>query len=411
MPGGYSKGDTRPPMRFILLILGLDVLGIGLAIPVMPTLIATIWPSSAEHVSSALGVALTLYSAMQFLCAPLLGALSDCHGRRPILLLALAGMCLGNLMAGFAGSLTVLLIGRAIAGITAANIATAMAYIADISEGEQRTHFYGAAGSVIAIALVFGPVIGGGLASYGPHLPFLVAGGLAAINLLYGYMRLPESLAAEHRRAFEWRRTNPFGSLRGLWSTQGLRPYLLAATCSWFAYGIFQSCFVLANQMRYGWSMLEVSYALAALALGMAFAQRVLVRKLTPIMSNQRIIVTGYACCLLGYGFYTAAASVWLTVVGMCFHAVGLIAEPALRSELSRHARAGHQGELQGGLTSLLSLVGGLAPVIGALIFAGNLGSGQHVLWLGAPFVVSLLMYVLAIGCIQRGRTSAACNG
>ncbi|EGH32670.1 major facilitator transporter, partial [Pseudomonas syringae pv. japonica str. M301072] len=107
-------------MRFILLILGLDVLGIGLAIPVMPTLIATIWPSSAEHVSLALGVALTLYSAMQFLCAPLLGALSDCHGRRPILLLALAGMCLGNLMAGFAGSLTVLLIGRAIAGITAA---------------------------------------------------------------------------------------------------------------------------------------------------------------------------------------------------------------------------------------------------------------------------------------------------
>ncbi|NTI44402.1 MFS transporter [Rhizobium rhizogenes] len=397
----YAAGrDRAPPVGFILWILALDVLGMGLAMPVLPTLIAEFATVPAQQVSLVLGAAIASYSATQFLCAPMLGALSDRYGRRVVLLVALAGMAASNWMIALAGGLVSLLIGRALGGASAANIATVMAYIADVSDGERRTHLYGSAGSVIAVGLVVGPVAGGWLASISPHLPFMVAGTLAAFNLLYGWFYLPESLRQENRRPFEWRRANPIGSLYALFRNGSMRPYLLAAICTWFAYGVFQSCFVLANQVRYGWNVVDASWALAALALGMALSQRYLVRRLTAHFSNRWIISIGYGCCSVAYLCYFAASSPWLTYAGIAAQALGLVAEPAMRSELSRCAIERHHGELQGGLTSMLSLVGAIAPLLGsyALTVAGG-GTGDPAT-VGWPFVIGVAMYALAIGSL-----------
>jgi DHA1 family tetracycline resistance protein-like MFS transporter len=390
--------DRAPPVVFILSILALDVLGMGLAMPVLPTLIAQL-KIPAHQVSLTLGAAIAAYSAMQFLCAPLLGALSDRYGRRIVLLAALAGMALSNCMIAIAGGLALLLVARAFAGASAASIATVMAYIADVSEGDRRTHLYGSAGSVIAVGLVVGPVAGGWLASITPQLPFMVAAILAALNFLYGSYALPESLQLQHRRPFEWRRANPIGSLHRLFRNSPMRPYLLSCICTWCAYGVFQSCFVLVNQTRYQWDVVDASLALGALSLGMALSQRYLVRRLTVRLSNRRIILIGYACCCIAYACYFAASSAWLTFVGLAVQALGLIAEPAMRSELSRHANERQHGELQGGLASMLSLVGAIAPLFGS--YAITISDPRMA---GGPFAIGIVMYASAICYLWRAK-------
>ncbi|AUH49613.1 tetracycline resistance MFS efflux pump [Chromobacterium sp. ATCC 53434] len=394
---------TRPAMGLVFAILALDVLGVGLAMPVLPTLIAGLAKLSPERVSLMLGIAIASYSAMQFLCAPLLGALSDRYGRRVVLLIALVGMAVSNWIVAFAGGLASLLIGRALAGAAAANVSTVMAYIADVSDGERRTHLYGSAGSVIAVGLVAGPIAGGWLASFNPHLPFVAAGLLAALNALGGALYLPESLRPENRRAFDWRRAQPVGSLLALFRNRALRPYLLASVSTWAAYGVFQSCFVLANEARYGWSVVDASWALAALAFGMAVSQRFLVRRLTARLSGRAIIVLGYGCCCGAYLCYFAAAAPWLTYAGIAMQALGLVAEPAMRGELSRHASGRHQGELQGGLASLLSLVGAVAPLFGASAFAAAVrAGGGAAAAAGWPFAIGAALYVLALAPLAR---------
>ncbi|KVE07593.1 MFS transporter [Burkholderia anthina] len=406
-PAGH--GGTRA-VRVVLAILALDVLGTGLAMPVLPTLVAGLAGLSPARVSLVLGAAIASYSAMQFLCAPMLGALSDRYGRRPVLLAALVGIAASHWTVAFGGGLASLLIGRALGGAAAANVSTVMAYLADVSDGERRTHLYGSAGGVIAVGLVAGPVAGGWLASFDPYLPFAIAGALAALNAAYVASWLPESLPAAHRRTFDWRRAQPLGSLRALFGNQTLRPYLLALLLTWAAYGVFQSCFVLANQARYGWSVIDASRALAALAVGMALSQRYLVRRLTARVDNRAILALGYGCCAVAYLCYFAASSPWLTYAGMMAQALGLVADPALRAELSRHASDRHQGELQGGLASLVSLVGAIAPLVGSAALAAAARTGGGAAAAGWPFALGVASYACALAIVARapaGRAAA----
>ncbi|KVT75806.1 MFS transporter [Burkholderia territorii] len=389
-------------MRVVLAILAIDVLGTGLALPVLPTLVAGLADLPPARVSLVLGAAIASYSVMQFLCAPMLGALSDRYGRRPVLLAALVGIAASHWTVAFGAGLASLLIGRALAGAAAANVSTVMAYLADVSDGERRTHLYGSAGGVIAVGLVVGPVAGGWLASFDPYLPFALAGALAMLNAAYVALWLPESLPPARRRAFAWRRAQPVGSLRALFGTRAMRPYLLALVLAWAAYGVFQSCFVLANQARYGWSVIDASRALAALAVGMAVSQRFIVRRLTACIDNRTILALGYGCCALAYLCYCAASAPWLTYAGMMAQALGLVADPALRAELSRHASDRHQGELQGALASLVSLVGAIAPLVGSAALAAAVRTGCGAAAAGWPFALGVVAYAGALSALVR---------
>ena len=400
---------ARPvSIRLVLATVALDALGFGIVIPIVPNLVMQLEHGAAAQTSLWMGGLLAAFSIMQFLCAPLLGGLSDQYGRRPVLLAALGGMALNYLLLAWAPSVIWLFVGRIIAGATAASYSTATAYIADVTPPELRASRFGLVGAMFGLGFVVGPALGGLLGSYGLRLPFLFAAGLATINTVYAALMLPESLPVSLRRPLSWRQANPVGSIRVLGVDANYRRLAVAWCSTWFALGVLQSVFVLANGLRLGFGELQNGLALTVIGIGSALVQGLLVRRIVPALGERRAALLGFLLTAGAYLAFSFAWSVPILLVGLVLQSCGAISGPAVQSLLSSRAGAREQGQLQGALASVQGLTAIVAPLIGSWVFSMTANPGQPYYFPGAPFLLGTAACLLAVVAIRSMRATAA---
>jgi len=399
MSGAATTGRAAS-VRFILITLVIDALGFGLVVPIVPALVVKLSGLPVSGASVWVGWLLAAFAIMQFTCAPILGGLSDRFGRRPVLLLSLGGICANYLLLAWAPSLIWLFLGRLIAGATAANAATATAYIADVTPPAKRAGQFGLVGASFGIGFVVGPALGGVLGAYDLRLPFNVAAALAGCNVLYGLFVLPESLPPARRRPFDWRRANPLGSLRVVMASRDLGRLAIAWGCTWFAMGALQSTFVLANQARFGWDTQQNGLALGLAGLGSAVVQGLLVRRIVPALGERRSALVGGSMTAVAYLCIGLAPVGWVVLLGIVIQSMGAITNPAVQGMVSASAGPDRQGETQGALSSVQGLTAIVSPLVASWVFSTFTGSAAPVLLPGAPFIVSALAYCVAIWAI-----------
>ncbi|MDA1274524.1 MAG: TCR/Tet family MFS transporter [Verrucomicrobia bacterium] len=394
--------SRNPALGFILVTLTLDVLGIGLIIPILPRLIANFEGGDVAAASGTFGLLGALYSVMQFLCAPFLGSLSDRFGRRPVILLSLLGSGLDYFLLAFAPTLGWFFVGRAIVGMTSANFAVATAYIADISPPEKRAANFGFIGAAFGLGFILGPALGGLLGNVGLRVPFLVAGALSLLNWLYGWFVLPESLQLENRRAFSWRRSNPVGALLDL----RRYPMVFGLAGTFFviqlAHQALPNTWVLYTNYRYNWSVGQTGLSLAVVGLMAAIVQGGLTGRVVKRLGEKRTVWLGLmaaACSLVGYGLATEGWMVYVILIAGSFSG---ITGPAMRALISRGVSANEQGGVQGILTSLLSVTGIIGPLLMTRLFSFFIGKTSPIHLPGAAFFFGAALMVVAMGMVLR---------
>jgi MFS transporter, DHA1 family, tetracycline resistance protein len=373
---------------FIFVTLLIDVIGWGLIIPVMPQLIAGMKHVSVSEASRDGGLLLFVYAFMQFICAPILGNLSDQYGRRPIILISLFGFGVDYIFLGFAPSFGWLFLGRTISGIAGSSFTTASAYIADISTEETRTKNFGLVGAAFGLGFIIGPAIGGFLTGWGIRAPFYAAAILTLLNWLYGYFMLPESLTKENRRKFEWKRANPLGSLMNLKKYPAVGALILVLGLDFLASHAIQSNWSYFTAYRFQWTPKTIGISLAVVGVLVSFVQAVLIRITTPKLGNHRSIYIGLLLNALGMFLFAIASQSWMMFAFLVPYCLGGIAGPALQSTISGHVPPNEQGELQGSLTSLLSITAIFGPLIMTNLFAYFTSSRAPMMLPGAPFVL-----------------------
>ncbi|MEM8733744.1 MAG: TCR/Tet family MFS transporter [Planctomycetota bacterium] len=363
----YSAGAARRKagIAFILVTLFIDILGIGIIIPVLPELVKGFVGADTSLAAFYYGILGASYSLMQFLCAPFVGALSDRYGRRPVILASMFGLGIDFLIQGFATSLTWLFIGRFLAGVFGASITTANAYIADVSDDDTRARNFGLVGVMFGLGFTCGPALGGLLGSIGPRVPFFAAAGLALVNWLYGYFILPESLAPEKRKAkFELSRANPFSSLDRLRAYPIILGLATAFVFMSFAQRGLENVWVLHGAYRYGWDELRNGLLLGLVGIMAIIVQGGLVRPTVKKLGERRSVILGLSIstlAFLGYGF---AYEGWIVPIVVIFGSLGGVTGPAIQSIVTSSVDESEQGEVQGALTSLMSLTNIFAPLV-----------------------------------------------
>jgi MFS transporter, DHA1 family, tetracycline resistance protein len=386
--------SSKAAMGFIFVTLLIDVTGLGLIIPVFPKLIEQLIHGGISEASRWGGLLTFAYAFMQFLFAPVLGNLSDKYGRRPVLLFSLLGFGVDYLFLAIAPSIGWLFVGRVIAGITGASFTTATAYIADISTQENRAQNFGMIGAAFGLGFIIGPVLGGVLGEYGARLPFVVAAGLALLNALYGYFVLPESLSKENRRAFSWKRANPLGSLMQLKKYPSLGGLIGSLILVYIAAHAVQSTWTFINIAKFKWTEAMIGYSLGAVGLLVAIVQGGLIRFINPKLGNEKSAYIGLALYALGLLLFAFASTTWMMFVFLIPYCLGGIAGPALQSIISGEVPANEQGELQGALTSLMSVTSIVGPLIMTNLFSYFTGSNAPVQFPGAPFLLGSILMI-----------------
>ncbi len=389
--------SRKAGLPFILVTLFLDILGIGLIIPIVPKLLGSFLGGDTEVTAKYYGAFAASYALMQLVFSPILGSLSDRLGRRPVLLMSTFGQGIDYLFLAFAPGLWWLFVGRLVAGITGASISTATAYIADVSPPEKRAQNFGLVGAAFGLGFIMGPALGGLLGHFDLRLPFLVASGLTLINCTYGYFVLPESLPPENRRPFSWGRANPFGTLKAL---SGYPPLVKMAGVVFLSnLGQFslQNTWVLYTGYRYHWSELMVGLSLAMVGITSAVVQGGLVRVIMPKLGERRalllgLVVSGFA--FIGYGLAPVG---WLVFFILPFGAFAGIAGPAAQGLMSRLVKPSEQGMLQGGLSSLQSVSQIVGPLLASNLFSYFISDAAPAKVPGMAFFVgSVLMFCSA---------------
>src|SRR6187401_708649 len=356
--------SKKAAIGFIFITLLIDVMGWGLIIPVMPKLIAQLKNIGINDASSYGAWLLFAVAFTQFICAPLIGNLSDRFGRRPILLCSLLGFGIDYIFLALAPSYGWLFIGRVIAGFTGASFTTAAAYIADISTAENRAKNFGMIGAAFGLGFIIGPALGGLLAGLGIRAPFYAAAGLCLLNFLYGYFILPESLDKEHRRAFDWKKANPLGSLRFLRKAPTIAGLALCYFLIYLAAMAVQGNWNYFTMYRFHWTEKLVGISLAVVGLLVGVVQAGLTRVVNPKLGNEKSIYIGLLLYTLGLILFAFATQGWMMFVFLVPYCLGGIAGPALQSTMAGHVKQNEQGALQGTLTSLMSLTTIIGPLI-----------------------------------------------
>ncbi len=388
-------------MAFILVTLGLDALGVGIIAPVVPGLVEELGGLPPERAAPWIGALLAAYAAMQFLVSPLLGALSDRFGRRPVILASVAGLGVDYLLLALAPSLPWLFLGRLVAGATAANVATATAYIADVTPAAERSRLFGYIGATFGMGFVIGPALGGLLGSYGLRLPFVAAGALALANVAFGLFVLPESLPRERRRPITWARANPFRLLGGLAHDRSLYRLAAAWSCSWVGLGAVQSCLVLFTGYRFGWGAQANGLVLAGVGLSQALVEGLLLGAVVGWLGERRTAVLGYVAGAAGFGVLAAALAGWTVVPAVALIALGGLAMPSVRAMVSGKGRVETQGEMQGILSAVEGLTATVAPLVTSGLFYAFTAGLLPVTFPGAPFAVAAGAAVLACALLR----------
>ncbi|MCW3465864.1 TCR/Tet family MFS transporter [Chitinophaga nivalis] len=392
--------SKKAAISFIFVTLLIDVMGWGLIIPVMADLIAQLKHIPVNQASTYGALLLSVFAITQFLFAPVIGNLSDKYGRRPVLLLSLLGFGLDYIILALAPAYGWLFAGRIIAGITGASFTTATAYIADVSTDEtSRAKNFGMIGAAFGLGFVLGPALGAFLASWGIRAPFYAAAVLCLVNCLYGYFFLPESLSKENRRPFDWRRANPFGSLKFLTRHPEIGGLALSFFLIYLGAQAVQGNWNFFTIYRFNWSEKMVGISLAVVGVLVGAVQAGLTRVVNPKLGNEKSIYLGLSLYTLGLILFAFATQGWMMFVFLVPYCLGGICGPSLQSVISGHVPPNQQGELQGALTSLMSLTTIIGPLMMSTTFAYFTSDkapfhfpGMHFLIGGACMLLSIII-------------------
>lgn len=386
----------RAAIAFIFITVVLDILALGVVIPVLPILIQDFVGGDTARAATMVGVFGTVWALMQFVCAPILGALSDRFGRRPVILISCTGLGLDYVLMALAPSLAWLLVGRVISGITSASFSTAGAYIADVTPPEKRAAGFGMIGAAFGLGFVLGPALGGVLGSVDPRLPFWISAALALTNAAYGYFVLPESLPPDRRRPLAWGRMNPLGTLSVLRAHAGLAGLATVAFIAHLAHHVLTSVFVLYANYRYQWDERATGLTLAAVGVMSVIVQGGLVRPLVARFGERTMLLVGLLGGVAGHAIYATASTSSAFVMGIPVFALMGFLNPSLQGLMTRRVAAGEQGRLQGINGSLMGLAGIVGPAIFSSAFA--LAIGPRTSWSlpGAPFLLAAGLLAVA---------------
>jgi len=390
-----SSSPRSAAVAFIFITVVLDVLALGIIIPVLPKLVEQFLGGDTARAAEMFGLFGTVWALMQFIFSPVLGALSDQYGRRRVILISCFGLGIDYIFMASAPTLWLLFIGRIISGITGASFTAAGAYIADVTPPEKRAAGFGMIGAAWGLGFVLGPALGGVLGGIDTRLPFWVAAGLTLLNAMYGLFVLPESLSAEHRERFSWKRANPLGSLKLLRSHHEL--FRLATVNGFFylAHQVLPSVFVLYASFRYGWNEEMVGLTLAIVGVCGMVVQGGVVKRVVADFGERRTLLAGLLFGMGGFAIFGLAPVGIIFWLGIpVFSMMGLYG-PSSQGLMTRHVQPSQQGQLQGANNSIMGVAGVIGPGIFTVTFAYFI-VGHSVLLSGAPFLLALLMLIAA---------------
>lgn len=381
---------------FIFITMLIDIIGIGIIIPVIPKLLQELNHSDISEAAKLGGWLAFTYAFTQFLFAPFMGNLSDRFGRRPVLLVSLMAFAVDYIVLALAPTVAWLFVGRIIAGVTGASISTAMAYISDVSTPENKAKNFGMVGAAFGIGFIIGPVIGGLLGQYGSRVPFYAAAILCFVNFIYGYFVLPESLTPEKRRAFEWKAANPIGALARLKKFPNIIILVAAMFFMYFASHAVHGNWSFYTMYRYDWDERMVGISLGVIGLLVAVVQGGLVRFVNPRIGNGKSILIGFALNAIGQFLIAFAVQEWMVFLFLLPYCLGGLAGPAIQSEITNHVPANEQGQIQGTLASLNSATATFGPLVMTTIFYYFTHDTAPFKFPGAPFVLASLLMIMA---------------
>ena len=399
---GMLQAPRRAALTFIFVTVVLDMLALGMVVPVLPHLIEDFLGGDIPRAAQLVGLFGTVWAVMQFFSMPVMGALSDRFGRRPVILLSNLGLGLDYVLMALAPTLSWLFVGRLISGVTAASVSTSMAYVADVTPPERRAQSFGFVGVAFGVGFVLGPAIGGLLGSVDPRLPFWAAACASLFNAAYGFFILPESLAPEKRRAFEWRRANPLGSLRFVRAHREVFALAGAAFLSSLTHTVLPAVFVLYAAYRYGWDEKAVGLALAGVGISSALVQGALVGPLVRRFGERRVMIGGLLAGTAGFMLYAfAPTGLWFVAA---IPIVGLwgLAGPTSQGIMTRAVGASAQGELQGAMGSLTGIAMMIGPTLFATVFAWSIRDGGSWHFPGSAYALAGLLLVIAAIVAER---------
>ena len=388
-PTEGGQAPRKAAIAFIFVTVVIDVLAMGVVIPVLPGLVEGFLGGDTSRAAAYYGLFGTVWALMQFVCSPILGSLSDHVGRRPVILISCLGLGLDYVFMALAPSLGWLFVGRVISGITSASMATAMAYIADVTPVEKRAASFGIMGAAFGLGFVLGPALGGLLGSVDARLPFWFSAGLALANTLYGFFVLPESLPTERRSAFSWRKANPLGSLELLRSHHELFGLAGVATLYYLAHTVLPSMFVLYAGYRYGWDARTVGITLAIVGVCAMIVQGGLVKPLVAKFGERTTLLAGLVFGTIGFTAYSLVPEGWMiwlfTPVLACMGIFG----PSLQALMSKRVQPHEQGKLQGANASIMGITGMFGPALFTQTFSRAIAPRAGVHLPGAPFFLA----------------------
>jgi MFS transporter, DHA1 family, tetracycline resistance protein len=391
-----DEAAKKRGFRFALAVVFLDMLAIGIAVPVMPLLVGE-FVSSKDDQAFWFGILAATFGLMQFLCMPLLGAISDKIGRRPVLIFSSAGMAVNFLVTAWAPTLALLFIGRFIGGACSASMSTASAYASDISSPENRAKTFGMIGAAFGLGFICGPMIGGLLGEVSFHLPFYVGAALCAANALFGYLFVPESLPKEKRNVFTLSKANPFTSVGRLFSRRDIGGLIAVFALSTFAQFLLQTTWVLYAHFKFGWGPKENGISLFFVGLTAAIVQAVLLQKLMKYFGEVRLSMLGLLSGTLAFLAYGLATDGWMFYVIIVGNFLAFAAGPAMQGIVSKASDPREQGSLMGSLQSLSSISIVIAPLIGTQLLAivSHYPAGD---WrIGAPFFLAAVLQLAGL--------------
>jgi MFS transporter, DHA1 family, tetracycline resistance protein len=407
IPRGQGADHGRAAFAFIFITVLLDMLALGIIVPVLPKLIIRFEHGDMSMAATQTGIFAFVWAAMQFVFAPVMGALSDRFGRRPVVLLSNFGLGCDYLLMAVAPTLSWLFVGRVISGITAASFPTANAYIADVTPPEKRAAKFGMLGAAFGLGFIVGPALGGMLGGMGLRYPFWAAAALSLTNALYGFFILPESLPKERRAAFNLRKANPLGALKLLSSHPELLGLASAMFLYYNAHEALPSMFVLYTDYRYHWGTQLTGWALAGVGVGSTIVSALLISLAVRKFGELRTLFTGMACGMAGFATFAFAPSTAIFVIGIPLLSLWGLTSPPMQSLMSRRVGVSEQGQLQGALMSLFGVAGMIAPLMFTQVFAVAISPrwGWHFpgapYWLAAGLMVG--SFAIAWGVTRRG--------
>lgn len=392
-----AAAPSRAAFYFVIITVGFDFLAFGIIAPVLPDLIRQFQGGDFARASAITGYFGFAWATMQFIFSPLLGAWSDRYGRRPVILLSCLGIGLDYIFMAVAPTLRWLFVGRLISGITTSNVATAFAYITDVTPPAERAKKFGMLGAAFGLGFVIGPAVGGALGVHNLRMPFWVAAGLSLANFFYGLLVLPESLPPERRAKSAWRMANPLGSLSLLRSHPELFAFAIVITLYYLAHNALPSMWALYTEYRYAWNRQDVGLSLTVVGVCSSIVSAALVGPFVKRFGERVSLVAGLFCGTLGFLGFALAARGKFIFAAIPFIALWGIAGPAIQSLMSQRVDPTSQGKLQGAINSLRAITGMVGPPLFTQVFAFCIAPASAIHLPGAPYFLGALLLAAAL--------------